>query len=267
MLFLPLRANAGRERLLCDGIVFGCTDSRLQGLQHRTISALLDALWQFARLGGGTIQDGFNVGCIGFVAEGSGKLLGDGGSRSGIVQGMRFLPLRANTGREGFSGDSIILPCADTGMQGVQDVAVGVLPHVWRQETRLCGSTVEHRFDGGCVSSIAKRSGQLLCDGGAGNRVLQGVFFPPTCANSSSQGFLGGRIVAGFANIGVQFLQHRAIGGLMHVLRQLCRLCSGTVKHGGNGGFFHRAIESGADLLREGSAGGTVLQAVRVLPL
>ena len=53
----------------------------------------------------------------------------------------------------------------------------------------------------------------------------------------------------------------------MHVLRQLCRLCSGTVKHGGNGGFFHRAIESGADLLREGSAGGTVLQAVRVLPL
>ena len=137
-------------------------------------------------MGGGTIQDGLNIGCIGFVAEGSGKLLGDGGSRSGIVQGMRFLPLRANTGSEGFSGDSIILPCTDTGMQGVQDVAVGLLPHVWRQETCLSSGTIEHRFDSGCVSIIAKRSGQLLCDGGAGNRVLQGVFFPPTRANGSS---------------------------------------------------------------------------------
>ena len=53
----------------------------------------------------------------------------------------------------------------------------------------------------------------------------------------------------------------------MHVLRQLCRLCGSTVKHGGNGGFFHRAIKSSADLLREGSAGGAVLQTVRVLPL
>ena len=252
---------------MCDGIVFGRPDSRLQGLQHRTISALLDTLWQFARLSGGTIQDGLNVGCIGFVAEGSGKLLGDGGSRSGIVQGMRFLPLRANTGSEGFSSDRIVLSCADTGMQGVQDVAVGFLPHVWRQETCLRSGTVEHRFDSGYVSSIAKRSGQLLCDGSAGNRVLQGVFFPPTCANSSSQGFLGGGIVAGFADTGVQFLQHRAIGGLMHVLRQLCRLCSGTVKHGGDGGFFHRAIKSGADLLRKSGTSDIVLQAVRVLPL
>ena len=152
---------------------------------------------------GSTIQDGLNVGCISFVAEGSGKLLGDSGPRTGIVQGMRFLPLRANAGSESFGGDSIILPCADTGMQGVQDVAVGLLPHVWRQETCLRSGTVEHRFDSGCVSSIAKRSGQLLCDGGAGNWILQGVFFPPTCANSSSQGFLGGGIVAGFADTGV----------------------------------------------------------------
>ena len=53
----------------------------------------------------------------------------------------------------------------------------------------------------------------------------------------------------------------------MHVLRQLCRLCGSTVKYGGNGGFFHSAIKSGADLLRKSGTGGIVLQAVRVLPL
>ena len=135
---------------------------------------------------GGTIQDGLNVGCIGFVAEGSGKLLGDGGSRSGIVQGMRFLPLRANTGREGFSGDSIVLPCADTGMQGVQDVAVGILPYALRQEARLCGGTLKDGADSSGIGILAESGSELLCDGGAGNRVLQGVFFPPTRADSSS---------------------------------------------------------------------------------
>ena len=70
-----------------------------------------------------------------------------------------------------------------------------------------------------------------------------------------------------FANSGTQRLQHFAVGLVFDALRQRGGLYRGTVQNAFDGGGIRFTAQCGADLLRHGSTGVRVLQAVLFLPL
>ena len=96
---------------------------------------------------------------------------------------------------------------------------------------------------------------------------MQTVRFCPLRADGGGKRFGGGFIMLRFANSGAQRLQHFAIGFVFDALRQRGGLYCGAVQDAFNRGGIRFTTEGGADLLRHGSAGAGVLQAVLFLPL
>ena len=264
--FLPLAADAGGEGVQRGGVVFGGGNARVQGVQHRAVGILTHALRQGVRLCGGTVENGGNGRGVGIVAERGAELRGDGGTGGRVVQAVCFLPLCADGGSECFLRGRVALGGGDVRAQGVQDVAVGFLFDALRQKACLCGGAFEDGADRRGVAVVAQGGGELRGDGGAGGRVVQGVFFAPARADGGGEAFLCGGVVTRSADAVVQVLQHFAIGGLAYILRQLRGLCRGAVKDGGKRRFVNGTVQGGADLPRKGGTGGTVLQGMRVLP-
>ena len=191
---LPLRADAGSQRFLGDGIVLRRTNPRLQGLQHGAVRCLLDALWQADRLRGSAIQYSFNGSRIRTITECGTDLLRDSCADCRILQAFCTLPLCGNAGSERFLGGAIALRGTDTRLQGLQHCTVSSLFDTLRQFAYLRRSTIQHCFDDGRVSLVTEGRTDLLRDGGTGNRVLQGVGFLPLRANAGSQRFLRGAV-------------------------------------------------------------------------
>ena len=93
------------------------------------------------------------------------------------------------------------------------------------------------------------------------------MLFLPLRADGGGERFGGGFVVLRFANAGTQRLQHRAIGFVFDACGQRGGLHGGTVQDAFNRGGISFIAEGGADLLRHGSTGVRVLQAVLFLPL
>ena len=267
MRFLPLRADAGSQRFLGDGIVLRRTNPRLQSLQHGAVRRLLNALRQANGLRGGTIQYCLNGGRISTIAECGADLLRDSRAGCRVLQAFCTLPLCGNAGSERFLGSAVALRGTYTCLQGLQHRAIsGLFDALW-QLAYLRRSTVQYRFDGGCISLVSEGRTDLLGDGGTGNRVLQGVRFLPLRANAGSQRFLCGAVALRGTDTRLQGLQHRAIGGLFDTLRQCAHLRRSTVQHRFDGGRVSLVTEGSTDLLGDGGTGNWVLQGVGFLPL
>ena len=264
---LPLCGNAGSKRFLGCAIALRGTDTRLQGLQHCTVSGLFDALRQFAYLRRSTVQHRFDGDRVSLVTEGRTDLLRDGSTGNRVLQGVRFLPLRANAGSQRFLRGAVALHGADTRLQGLQHRAVGGLFDTLRQCAHLRRSTVQHRFDGGRVSLVTEGSTDLLGDGGTGNWILQGVGFLPLRTDTGGKRFLCDAVALRGTNTRLQGLQHRTVSGLFDALRQFTYLRRSTVQHRFDGGRVSLVTEGRTDLLRDSRAGNRVLQGMRFLPL
>ena len=180
-------------------------------------------------------------------------MLGDGGTGNWILQGVGFLPLRTDTGGKRFLCDAVALHCADTRLQGLQHRAISGLFDALRQCAHLRRSTVQHRFDGSCISLVTEGGTDLLGDGGTGNRVLQGVGLLPLRANAGSQRFLRGAVALHGADTRLQGLQHRAVRFLAYALRQ----------DGGFDGHASHGIACGVFAWCQADAGGLFVCAVR----
>ena len=236
--FPPLRTNAGSKRLLRSGIVFGGGNTRLQGLQHGAVSSLFDALRQGIRLCSGTVDDVFDGGSIGCIAEGGADLLRDSGTGGRIVQGMRFLPLCTNTGGERLLRGGVVLRDADARLQGLQHRAVGFLPHPLRQDGSLNGNAAD----------------SVTCRAFAGGEAdAGGLFARALCYNVMRSELYTGTVGS------TRCCPAWRGSGLL-----LRHFFSDAVQDGFNGGTvgFGFATEGGDDALRHGVAGGFVLQAL-----
>ena len=141
------------------------------------------------------------------------------------------------------------------------------MPDTFRQRGGLYRGTVQNAFDGRRIGFTTEGGADLLGDGSAGAGVLQTVLFLPLRANGGGKRVSGGVVVLRFANSGTQRLQHFAVGLVFDALRQRGGLHGGTVQDAFNRGGISFTAEGGADLLRHGSTGVRVLQAVLFLPL
>ena len=119
------------------------------------------------------VQDAFDDRCIGFATEGSADLLCDSGTGVGVLQGVLFLPLRADGRGKRFCRRFVTAGSANARAQGLQHCAVGFVFDACGQRSRLYRSAVQDAFDGRCIGFATERSADLLCDGSAGVGVLQ----------------------------------------------------------------------------------------------
>ena len=217
---LPLCADGGGQGFLRDVVVLRGGDAGVQGLQHLAVSGLLDALRQGGSLRGGAVKEVFDDGGVGLAAEGGADFLRDSGTGGGVVQGVRFPPLRADAGGERFLRGVVVFGGGDARIQGLQHAAVSGLLDALRQFAYLRGGAVEDVFHGRGVGFVAERGAELSGDGGTGGGVVQGVRFPPLCADDGGERFLRGTVALRGGNARAEGVQHRAVGFLPHALRQ-----------------------------------------------
>ena len=237
---LPLCGNAGSERFLGGAVALRGTDTRLQGLQHRTVSGLFDALRQFAYLRRSTVQHRFDGGRVSLVSKSCTDLLRDGSTGNRVLQGVRFLPLRANAGSQRFLRGAVALHGADTRLQGLQHRAVRFLAYALRQDGG---------FDGHASHGIA--CGVFAwCQADAG-----GLFVCAVRRYLAWRELNAGAVGCGEARC---CLAWRGSGLLLR------HFFGDTVQDGFNGSAvgFGFATECGDDALRHGITGGFVLQAL-----
>ena len=209
-------------------------------MQHRTVSGLFDALRQFAYLRRSTVQHRFDGGCISLITEGRTDLLRDGSTGNRVLQGVRFLPLRANAGSQRFLRGAVALHGADTRLQGLQHRAVGFLAYALRQDGG---------FDGHASHGIACEM-FAWCQADAG-----GLFVCAVRRYLAWRELNAGAVGSGEACC---CLAWRGSGLLLR------HFFGDTVQDGFNGSAvgFGFATECGDDALRHGVTGGFVLQAL-----
>ena len=153
--------------------------------------------------------------------------------------------------------------------QHAEQAVVNLRRNFFRQTRRF------RRFLRGAVQNGLNRRriglvAQCLADTGgdrsAGLAVVERMRFRPLRANTGGEHFLRDGAVA-LRQPGTQRLQHLAIGLVLHALRQRGGLHRGAVQNIFDGSNIRLPAERSADLLRDCSARGRILQAVRLLPL
>ena len=237
---MPLCGNAGSKRFLGSAVALRGTYTCLQGVQHRTISSLFDAFWQLAYLRRSTVQYRFDGGCISLVSKSCTDLLRDGSTGNRVLQGVRFLPLRANAGSQRFLRGAVALHGADTRLQGLQHRAVGFLAYALRQD----GGFDSHTPHGIACGMFA------WCQADAG-----GLFVCAVRRYLAWRELNAGAVGSGEARC---CLAWRGSGLLLR------HFFGDTVQDGFNGSAvgFGFATERGDNALRHGVAGSFVLQAL-----
>ena len=236
-------------------------------MQHFAVGFVFDAFRQRSSLHCGAVQDAFNGGGIGFTAEDGADLLRYGSTGAGVLQAVWFRPLRADGRGKRFGGGFVVLRFANARAQRLQHFAVGFVFDALRQRGGLHRSAIEDAFDGRGIGVTTEGGADLLGDGSAGAGVLQTVLFLPLRADGGSKRFGSGFVALCSTNACAQRLQHFAVGLVFDALRQRGGLHGGTVQDAFNRGGISFTAEGGADLLRHGSTGVRVLQAVLFLPL
>ena len=259
MRLLPLRADASGKRFGSGCVALCRANAGAQRLQHFAIGFLFDACGQSCRLCGGAVQHAFDRCRIGLASEGSADLLRHRSAGRGILQGMRFLPLRADTGGKRFGSGCVALCGADAGAQRLQHFAIGFLFDACGQSCRLCGGAVQHAFDRCRIGLASEGSADLLRHRGAGRGILQRVRLLPLCANAGSKRFGGCCVALRGTDASAQRLQHLAVSFLFDASGQSCRLCGSAVQHAFDGCGICLATEGSADLLRHRGAGRRIL--------
>ena len=173
VLFLPLCADGGSKRFGSGFVALCSTNSGVQRLQHFAVGFVFDALRQRSSLNGSAIQNAFNRGGIRFTTQCGADACGNRCPRSGVLQTVRFRPLRADGGGKRFGSGFIVLRFTNACAQRLQHRAIGFVFDALRQRSSLNGSTVQNAFDGRGIGFAAQCGADLLRHGSAGAGVLQ----------------------------------------------------------------------------------------------
>ena len=220
-MLLPVALQRSRQRRLRIGVAL------LQAAAQHAEQAVVNLRRQFFRQACrscrflcGAVQNGFNRRRIGLVPQGIADALGNGGTGVAVIERMRLRPLRANTGGEHFLCDGAVA-LRQAGTQRLQHLAVGLMLHALRQRGGLHRGAVQNIFDGGNICLPAKRGADLLRHRGACGRILQAVRLLPLRGDERRQRFRGCFIALNACQLGMQRLQHLAVGFVLDALRQI----------------------------------------------
>ena len=264
---LPVALQRSRQRRLRIGVAL------LQAAAQHAEQAVVNLRRQFFRQACrfrrflcGAVQNGFNRRRIGLVAQRLADTRGHGGAGIAVVERMRFRPLRANTGGEHLLRDGAVALC-QPGTQRLQHLAVSLVLHALRQRGGLHRGAMQNIFDGGNICLPTKRGADLLRHRGACGRILQAVWLLPLRGDERRQRFRGRFIALNAGQLGMQRLQHFAVGFVFDARRQVGSLHGRALQNPFNRCAICCTAQGGADTLRDGCARGGVLQRMRFRPL
>ena len=219
---LPVALQRSRQRRLRIGVAL------LQAAEQHAEQAVVNLRRQFFRQACrfrrflcGAVQNGFNRRRIGLVAQRLADTRGHGGAGyRGRRAELRFRPLRANTGGEHLLRDGAVALC-QPGTQRLQHLAVSLVLHALRQRGGLHRGAMQNIFNRGNICLPTKRGADLLRHRGACGRILQAVRLLPLRGDERRQRFRGCFIALNACQLGMQRLQHLAVGFVLDALRQI----------------------------------------------